>query len=56
MEIKLGGIKSMKISAMNNLLTVLKLKRHFNTTIKHLSGGEKKLLSLATSVNCFHYK
>lgn len=51
MEIKLGSsIKLIKMQALNELLTLLKLKAQAQTMIKSLSGGERRLLSLATSV------
>ncbi|KAL0901864.1 hypothetical protein ABMA27_007019 [Loxostege sticticalis] len=50
-ELKLGSCKkpANKI-ILSSLLEELKLKAHARTTISSLSGGEKRLLSLATSL------
>lgn len=48
---KLGSCKEPHIlRALNDLIEELKLKSHRHTPVNALSGGEKKLLSLATSV------
>ncbi|XP_037298559.1 protein white isoform X2 [Manduca sexta] len=50
-EMKLGNYKKPHNNViLNTLIRDLKLKSHLNTPIKGLSGGERRLLSLASSL------
>ncbi|KPJ09422.1 Protein white [Papilio machaon] len=50
-EMKIGSAKnSRNNTVLNTIMDMLKLKAHENTLIKSLSGGERRLLSLASSL------
>ncbi|XP_022821306.1 protein white-like isoform X2 [Spodoptera litura] len=49
-EMRLGSCKDLRIrSTLNSIVEEFKLKPHVNTPVGGLSGGERRLLSLATT-------